>query len=389
MNILLTLRAEIACVVILTYLLVYSWLYGQREERYRFLRLCGWALLHSLLAGVTEVTVNRLDTVSPVMNKSLHIAFYMTAILYCYEFFSYVMYIAYSKEKARRINRAVLVAPLVYLVLTPFLRIDYLTGYGTNYSFGPCVFVGYGLAALLAVVSTVVLICSCKKLPMQRNVALLPMALFILGAILAQVAVPEMLFTGIDGTLVTVGVYFAVENPARRYRDNAMTDMLTSLRSRNCYQEDVRLLDEERPGGRCARALACVTCDLNELKLLNDQCGHSAGDELIHNTAELMLSTLKSAYRVYRVGGDEFTALYVDKEQRTVEAEVAALRQASGRMRLKNGRQMSLSIGCAFAKPGSEQTLDMLVKAADCAMYQDKAVFRANKKQAAECPNAQ
>ena len=81
-------------------------------------------------------------------------------------------------------------------------------------------------------------------------------------------------------------------------------DELTGLLNRRAYEEAIRDLKSNEN-------LSYVICslDVNGLKVVNDDIGHSAGDELLRGAAEVLSRCLVAYGKVFRIGGDEFAVL--------------------------------------------------------------------------------
>lgn len=375
MEILLTIRSEMICIIILLFLLIYSKVYSETEEKKRFLRICFFALCHVIFACITEYTVNHLDTIPYWENGVFHIVFYIFAILFCYEFSCYVIHITINKELAGKITRFMLIPPVLFVAMMPFLRIDYVAGRGTNYSYGPCVFVGYGTAMVLLLWSFAVMLVNFRRIEKKVIVPLFPMVVFMVVTICIQAVVPEFLFTGGGVTLVTVGTYFAIENPAKTFREKALIDVATSVRSKNSYHEDIDRLGMDPT----KRPIACVMTDLNNLKQINDQFGHMVGDELIRLASQVLMTHLKSAYNIYRMGGDEFVAVYVNANEELVASEVDAARRDCRTRHTSNGCRLSMAFGYAISV-GDEYVTDT-VDRADRKMYEEKIRMKQEEKE--------
>lgn len=88
-------------------------------------------------------------------------------------------------------------------------------------------------------------------------------------------------------------------------RHFAYIDYLTHIFNRNALERDLVRLDEKGGAGSYY-----LIADLNDLKLVNDTIGHSAGDKLLQGFAGLLESAAGDAGRAYRQGGDEFAVLY-------------------------------------------------------------------------------
>ena len=83
----------------------------------------------------------------------------------------------------------------------------------------------------------------------------------------------------------------------------AYIDYLTNIYNRNALERD---LDKQQEQADIYYFIA----DLNDLKLVNDTIGHSAGDKLLQGFARLLADAAGEDGRAYRQGGDEFAVLY-------------------------------------------------------------------------------
>jgi diguanylate cyclase (GGDEF)-like protein len=90
----------------------------------------------------------------------------------------------------------------------------------------------------------------------------------------------------------------------------AYRDALTGLLNRRAWDEAV--LREQARCLRQPRAVAIVVVDLDELKAVNDEHGHLAGDVLLRLTGGVLREILRPSDVVARIGGDEFAAMVVD-----------------------------------------------------------------------------
>src|SRR5690606_8791040 len=103
--------------------------------------------------------------------------------------------------------------------------------------------------------------------------------------------------------------------------------------------------------------LAIIYLDLDGVKLVNDQFGHSAGDDLIVSAANLVRHTLRSDDVVARIGGDEFAIAATGQDERSLEVIVDRLRhQFDGQLFSQMwSTPMLASIGAAIAAPGESE----------------------------------
>ncbi|MBC3480890.1 diguanylate cyclase [Pseudomonas sp. SWRI77] len=151
--------------------------------------------------------------------------------------------------------------------------------------------------------------------------------------------------------------------------DMAYHDALTGLGNRKAFHQQLeRQLDTQR------WPLALVFLDLDRFKQVNDRFGHDVGDALLSCMAERLHNAMREQDSVYRLGGDEFTAILPGIDE-------AAARALAERLLAVLSAPVSIgdvlidfvtpSIGLAFA-PAHATCADMLVKAADQAMYHAK-----------------
>ena len=92
-----------------------------------------------------------------------------------------------------------------------------------------------------------------------------------------------------------------------RARLDSLLDGLTGLGNHRGFQEelDVRIAQARDDG----QPLALVMIDVDDLKTINDERGHAAGDDLLRSVAQIMRANLRRGDGAYRTGGDEFALL--------------------------------------------------------------------------------
>jgi len=139
-------------------------------------------------------------------------------------------------------------------------------------------------------------------------------------------------------------------------------DPLTGLGNRRLWD---RLLAKEEE--RCRRQglqAAVLVVDLDALKQVNDERGHSAGDDLLRLTAGVLSAHIREPDDVARVGGDEFAIVATDIGADDLRALVRRLREALAEA------GVHASIGAASRRP--DTGLEFAWAEADAAMYRDK-----------------
>lgn len=372
LNLLLVVREEIVCLIILLFILLYSRLYKMGKDQGNFLRICSFAIGHIVFDLITVLTVNHLDSWPPVLNWVCHIVFYLFALLFSYEFLCYTVSLCFSRRALHTV-RLVGLAPLgLYLLLVPFLPMEYLAGNGTNYSFGVAAIVGYGVAMLFFLASILLVLHHRKLLDRYVINALLPMLASAVVLEIAQIAIPELLFTGGAVTIISVGFFFSLENPVAALRHKVLIDAMTGVKSRHSYDAELTQMDRMFETGT---QFGMVFCDINDLKAVNDTRGHQEGDAYIANIAQILMGSLKSAETIYRMGGDEFLAVYQDQRLEVIRREVAAAEAACEEQGRIHDYPLSMAIGYALSDASYTSLRDVL-RTADYRMYSDKAKIK-------------
>jgi diguanylate cyclase (GGDEF)-like protein/PAS domain S-box-containing protein len=146
-------------------------------------------------------------------------------------------------------------------------------------------------------------------------------------------------------------------------------DALTGLPNRLLLAD--RLRQAMAQCQRRDRSLAVVYLDLDGFKAVNDEYGHSVGDELLISISLRMKNALRDGDTLARIGGDEFVAVLVDLEHLIdCQPVLGRLLQAAAEPVMAGKRllQVSASIGVTLY-PQDEADADLLLRHADQAMY--------------------
>ena len=167
------------------------------------------------------------------------------------------------------------------------------------------------------------------------------------------------------GPLIKVIGYFIVALLRRRdlFRHlNTLSfhDPLTGAYNRNAMFEHSDELQK-------LRSVGIVYCDITGLKQTNDALGHSAGDQLIQYCFEMIHTTLDTPW-VYRIGGDEFVAVFRDCDEEKFRRQVKSLHQ-----RVRDDKH-HIAIGEVWSNQ-PPYDLEALIIEADKVMYEDKREY--------------
>lgn len=156
-------------------------------------------------------------------------------------------------------------------------------------------------------------------------------------------------------------------------------DTLTQLYNRTYYDEEMRRLENSRQ-----YPITIFMLDVDGLKSVNDLHGHTAGDNLLKRTAQVLKACFRDEDIIARIGGDEFAVLLANTGQPACEnIKLRMERTIRQHNQGFSDRPLSLSIGAATLD--EQGSLDELLKKADEIMYKQKKAKAGNiKKDIAE-----
>ncbi|MDV7142160.1 EAL domain-containing protein [Tropicimonas sp. TH_r6] len=146
-------------------------------------------------------------------------------------------------------------------------------------------------------------------------------------------------------------------------------DTLTGLGNRLKLMSD--MVDAQREHGR----QIIVLMDLNRFKSINDNYGHEAGDSVLCHFAQTLRSVLPSDVKLYRLGGDEFLALFptgVDAERASQAVSVITSQSKEPKLIGDAQLKIGVSLGLTSLRSEDQQSSDAIQRA-DIALYRAKS----------------
>lgn len=158
---------------------------------------------------------------------------------------------------------------------------------------------------------------------------------------------------------------------AQKEVDEAKHDPLTGLPNRALFYD---ILNEKCKENTGLNQVALMFIDLDKFKQINDTLGHDAGDEILQLATKRIHGCIKSRDVLCRLGGDEFTVIFPEVEEKVIIEEIATriIAELSKPFQLKNGEgNIGASIGISFY-PDDAPSSEALVKNSDVAMYKAK-----------------
>ena len=162
-----------------------------------------------------------------------------------------------------------------------------------------------------------------------------------------------------------------LENEMRRLSDEVSTDQLTQVANRRglLLAFDAERAQVERGGG----ALAIGLLDIDNFKRLNDELGHSAGDEALKALAAIVSKTLRPSDRVARYGGEEFVVLLPATPLDDARQILTRLqRSLSGGLFLHEQKPVFVTFSAGVTAYRAGERIEDALERADQALYEAK-----------------
>jgi diguanylate cyclase len=162
-----------------------------------------------------------------------------------------------------------------------------------------------------------------------------------------------------------------LETELRRLSDEVSTDQLTQIANRRGL---LQAFEAERArAGRDGTGLAIGLLDIDNFKRLNDELGHSAGDEALKALAAVVSKTLRPTDKVARYGGEEFVVLLpqtpVDEGRQIL---TRLQRTLSGGLFMHENKQVFVTFSAGVTAYRDDETIETALERADQALYEAK-----------------
>ena len=177
----------------------------------------------------------------------------------------------------------------------------------------------------------------------------------------------------VDVKLLRRTLLFAMERHRSRVllQQLSFNDELTGLLNRRGFlsmaQQQLKIAQRED------WQLVLLFADLDSLKNINDNFGHTEGDRALKSVASILKQTFRTSDLLARLGGDEFIVLALNAPAAGVQTMTNRLQKNLDRHNSQNRYyQLSLSIGIAQFDPNQVSSLDSMIMEADKALYENK-----------------
>ena len=146
-------------------------------------------------------------------------------------------------------------------------------------------------------------------------------------------------------------------------KNRANRDALTGVKNKHAYV-DAELRLNQAIESHQVEPFALVVCDVNNLKLVNDNQGHHAGDDLIREACAIICNVFKHS-PVFRIGGDEFLAILQGHDLQHASELTSSLTHINE----QNAQTGNVVIAWGISEYHSDEDVATVFERADAAMY--------------------
>ena len=153
----------------------------------------------------------------------------------------------------------------------------------------------------------------------------------------------------------------------KQYKEYALTDIMTGLKSRYAYT----IFEAQHKVGSPSNALYLIFFDIDMLKKTNDMLGHVAGDEMIIAVSKCIKDAFGDVAECFRMGGDEFLVA-MTAETDVVQERISLFNRLVSQWRGRYVDSLTVSYGIAASNEHPDLSFEELLKTADNMMYQRK-----------------
>lgn len=159
----------------------------------------------------------------------------------------------------------------------------------------------------------------------------------------------------------------------------AYTDVMTQIGNKTAYDKRVEKLIGQIQEKRASFAL--LVMDVNNLKMVNDQYGHEAGDALLKDAANLMKKVFDEE-NIFRIGGDEFAVIFENYQDQDLEkliekfqSEIDTFNQVGIKA---YESELHIAVGLAYYDKEQDCSFVDVFHRADVCMYENKKFQKRN-----------
>lgn len=189
---------------------------------------------------------------------------------------------------------------------------------------------------------------------------------------------PGLIFLNLFGGIILVYSYILmgrIETNRNQLEKQSLIDPLTGVMNRRALFDRAQTLFHQLE--RTGKSLVVMFADLDKFKAVNDSFGHSTGDKVLKDFADILHNSVRRYDLVARLGGDEFVLLLPEANLSLAEQTARRIQQTVREYAAAKNMNFSVTFGLGEVPRHGCNLMDILDKV-DCALYQSKTIDRQN-----------
>ena len=339
---------EITAQIFVLFIFVYSCIeYPMRSKKNMLFRIMSIILILTQSFDILSAYIISYNhTFSKTGNLWVSTAYFAFGTTLCYLLGAYIDY-HIIPENGRRIllktKLTILIIEEIAIIANVFGGYFFYVTEDNVYMHGDYFYVMHFVSILFIVFAGISMIINKKILGKAQIVyGTLIISLYVVPIIFQVLFFKNVLMIMVGASLIMLVTFFSLETPDyielqntleelkatkaklekrnKEYYNLAHYDQMSELLNRTAFEEKIAELKTNIEKIREEKKLILLMADLNFLKYLNDNLGHSTGDEAIKNVASIMKETFSDKEKCYRIGGDEFCVISIGNEQSEFES---------------------------------------------------------------------
>lgn len=236
-------KLQVGCLLIVLYI---TYIYIREKRAYReskrerlFEILLVACTVSIIFDGVTAYTVNHLEEISPMLNRTLHLGFLLSLDATMFAMFWYLLVMTKGVPKRRAVKSLIWLPFLInILIVICFLpQLVFCRGTTANYSMGVSVYSCFIMLAVYVVAASGIFLHGSRRVGRREHITVSTYLLATIGITGYQMIFPEALITSLVPTLVILGTYLNQENPLftklKKHHDEMVMGFATLVENRD------------------------------------------------------------------------------------------------------------------------------------------------------------
>ena len=394
---------EIAAQIFVLFIFVYSCInYPMRNRKNMLFRIMSIILILTQSFDILSAYVISYKDIFPrISNILVNTAYFFFGTTLCYMLGAYIDYNIIpenGKKPFLKTKLILLIIEEIAIIANVFGGFFFYITEDNIYTHGDWFYVMHFVSILFIVMAGISMFVNIKSLgKAQILYGSIIIALYILPIIFQVFLFPNTLMIMFGASLIMLVTLFSLETPDyvklqttleelekaeteleklnKKYYELAHFDQMSELLNRTAYEKMLTDLRTNMKKIREEKNVIIFMADLNFLKYLNDNRGHSTGDEAIKSVAMIIKETFSDKENCYRIGGDEFCIISIGNDQSEFETMYRRFIDKVEEERKKVDYPFSVASAYYIVQ---DENIDDAVQIVDNMMYDNKKEIKKN-----------